>query len=97
MGLGSAAADIVLEELVTAAGLPLTRIRRMFVLREVGKADLDPFRAVVIDLLSEKESFKRAEVTEKANAQGIPVTDSLYSKVVKDICASKGQLWFLKN
>ncbi|KAL6745748.1 Sin-like protein conserved region-domain-containing protein [Haematococcus lacustris] len=99
-GAAKAAANLpdnVLEELVTAAGLPLTRIRRMFVLREVGKADLDPFRAVVIDLLSEKESFKRAEVTEKANAQGIPVTDSLYSKVVKDICASKGQLWFLKN
>lgn len=41
----------------------------------------DPFRKVVIELLLDKEGFKRAEVTEAANSQGIAVTDSLYNKV----------------
>lgn len=28
--------------------------------------------------------------------QGHPVTDSLYTKVIKDLCTSKGQHWSLK-
>jgi hypothetical protein len=38
----------------------------------------DPFRAIVVDLLKDKQTFKRSEVTELANQQvGLPKSSQM--------------------
>jgi len=88
--------DRALHEVLMDTGL-LVCIRRMYLMRAVGNTATDPFRAVVLELLKERESFKRSEVVDTAQAQGINVTDTLYNKVVKDLCTSRGHLWSLRN
>jgi DNA-directed RNA polymerase III subunit RPC5 len=52
----------------------------------------------MIGLLQEKEHFKRSELVEAAKVAGIPtISDTLYNKVVKELCASKGGSWWLKQ
>lgn len=41
-------------------------IRRVYLLKATDSAQTDPFRAVLLDLLKDKETFKRAEVVEAA-------------------------------
>ena len=52
----------------------------------------------MISLLQEKEHFKRNELVEAAKVAGIhAVSDTLYSKVVKELCVSRGGSWWLKQ
>ena len=51
---------------------------------------------VVIELLREAEQLKRSDIMEAAKQRGIPVSDTLYSKVVKELCSSRGSIWSLK-
>jgi len=78
------------------SGLPLACIRRMYVLKATGKPEQDGLRKIVVDLLQDKESLKRHDIMEAANHQNLPVTDTLYNKVVKDLCVSRNQAWTLK-
>eukprot|EP00798_Chlamydomonas_sp_ICE-L_P001762 gene1762-33176_t len=52
---------------------------------------------VVLEVVADKESFKRAEVTELATSRKINVTETMYNRVVKDMCQSKGLQWQLKG
>eukprot|EP00887_Chlorella_sp_A99_P006149 scaffold22.g6149.t1 len=87
--------DAALHHAVLGGGAVLC-IRRSYLLAKTGQSAIDPLRGLVIELLQEKEHFKRAELLEAATAKGIPVSDSLYSKVVKDLCSSRGSIWSLK-
>ena len=51
---------------------------------------------MVIELLRETEQLKRSDIMEAAKQRGIPVSDTLYSKVVKELCSSRGSIWSLK-
>ena len=57
---------------------------------------LPPCSNVVIELLRETEQLKRSDIMEAAKQRGIPVSDTLYSKVVKELCSSRGSIWSLK-
>uniref|UniRef100_A0A1D1ZQ89 DNA-directed RNA polymerase III subunit RPC5 n=3 Tax=Auxenochlorella protothecoides TaxID=3075 RepID=A0A1D1ZQ89_AUXPR len=91
----AAASDAALHMGVLATGLVL-EIRRAYVLRSLGSPALDPLRDLLLGLLAGREALKRGDIMEAARAAGIPVTDGLYSKVVRDICVSRGSTWSLK-
>ena len=63
----------------------------------LGDKGIDDFRNLLLSMLREKESLRRAEIMEAARNAGMSVPDSLYSRVVKDICQSKGSNWSLKR
>ena len=57
-----------------------------------------PLRSdVVIELLRDQEQLKRSDIVEAAKARGIGVSDALYSRVVKELCSSRGSIWTLKG
>lgn len=87
--------DRALHEAILAAG-DYVCIRRLYVLRVTGQAGLDPLRCVVVDALRDRERLKKGELLEAAEAAGVKVTDTMYNKVVKDICNSHGNHWLLK-
>lgn len=41
-------------------------------------------------------NVRKADVTETAKAEGLEVDESLYNKMVRAYCTSRGALWFLK-
>lgn len=51
---------------------------------------------MVIELLKEQEQLRRSDIVEAAKAKGLAVSDTLYSKVVKELCTSRGSIWSLK-
>ena len=64
-------ADRPLHDALMATGL-LVCIRRTYLLIATENALTDPFRVVLLDLLKEKETFKRAEVLEAAQQRVRP-------------------------
>lgn len=88
--------DRALHDAMVAAG-NLLCIRRMYVRKSLGNPSIDPFRAAVLELLKDKETFRRSDVMDAALAAKVTVTDTLYNKVVKDLCMSRGNNWFLKS
>lgn len=91
----AAASDATLHASAMATG-NLVCIRRAYLLKSLGSTTLDPLRDLVLELLADRESVRRSEILEAAARGKIPVTESLYSKVVRDICVSRGALWSLK-
>jgi len=85
-----------MHEMVMGSGQQLVFIRHQYVRKFTGKAE-DTFRKIVVELLEEKEAFKKSEAVEMAKSLGIAITDTLYNKVVKDLCVSKNQAWHLKH
>ena len=63
----------------------------------VGDRAIDAFRNLLLSILREKETFRRAEIMEAARNASLTVPESLYSRVVKDICKSQGSTWSLKK
>ncbi|MEW5305904.1 MAG: hypothetical protein WDW36_008415, partial [Sanguina aurantia] len=86
-GAGAAAAAVANAAAVAAkeasalsdralVGVLLTRgrlvcIRRVYLLGSLGEEKLDPLRAVLLELLQERESFKKGELTDMAAAKGV--------------------------
>lgn len=48
-------------------------------------------------LLQNKDHVKKGDVTEAALAAGVKITDSIYNRVIKELCVSRGTLWNLKS
>ncbi|KAI4325817.1 hypothetical protein MLD38_031181 [Melastoma candidum] len=63
--------------------------------------ELDPLRKVVIDLLRGKgpnATLKKAEIFEAASkVLGRSIANNEYTKVINDLCESRGSLWYLKE
>jgi DNA-directed RNA polymerase-3 subunit RPC5 len=72
-------------------------LRNSYVRQLRGDSILDPLRSIVVDILQENEVIKRSDVMDKANELGVAVTDNMYSRVMKELCVSKGALWFMKS
>ncbi|GAX81299.1 hypothetical protein CEUSTIGMA_g8730.t1 [Chlamydomonas eustigma] len=89
-------ADRDLHDALMSSGL-LVCIRRVYMLQSTNNTGSDPLRAIVLDLLKDKETFKRSEVFEIAHSKNITISETLYNRVVKDICQSRGYQWLLKN
>ncbi len=51
----------------------------------------------MIELLHEREQLKRSDIVDAARQKDLTVSDTLYSKVVKELCTSRGALWSLKT
>lgn len=88
--------DRALHDAVLQGG-DVVCIRRMYMTCKTGSPTIDAFRSLVVDLLKDKEQFKRAEVMELANKAKVAVTETLYNKVVKDLCTSRGNYWIMKT
>lgn len=91
----SSVADLALHQAVLASG-EITHLRKSYFPARLGNATLDPLRNVLIALLQENEQLKRSDIFEAARAKGLVVSDTLYSKVVKELCTSRGSIWTLK-
>lgn len=44
-----------------------------------------------------KDSLKKADVASAAAAEDVPFSDAVYSRVIKELCDSRGSSWFLKT
>ena len=44
-----------------------------------------------------KDSLKKADVANAAAAEDVPFSDAVYSRVIKELCDSRGSSWFLKT
>lgn len=71
-------------------------IRERYVLRHVGSPAIDPLRSLVLELLRAKDHVKRGEVSSLAETRGVVMNDPLYTKIMKELCLSKGSTWSLK-
>ena len=63
----------------------------------LGDRGLDDFRGLLLRLLRDKESLRKAEIMEAVREHGLSVSDSLYTRTVKELCTSKGGAWTLKR
>ena len=74
-------------------------VQQTLVLRQLGEATLDPFRSLVLKLMSERRGWKKAELqAEAVAALGAEVPTSVYNKVLKELCVTKsGGEWQLKS
>ena len=72
-------------------------VRNAYVRQLKGDSILDPLRSIVVDILQEHDVIKRSDVMDKANELGVAVTDNMYSRVMKELCVSKGALWSMKS
>jgi DNA-directed RNA polymerase III subunit RPC5 len=91
----TSASETGLHEGVVASG-EIVCIKQRYMKRSVGNESVDPLREVVLELLEEKDSLKRGDVTQRAEARGIAVLDATYQKVMKELCYSRGSVWSLK-
>jgi DNA-directed RNA polymerase-3 subunit RPC5 len=71
-------------------------VRHAYVRKLKGDSILDPLRSVVLEVLESNEVVKRGDVMELASARGVAVTDQMYSRVMRELCCSKGSSWFMK-
>ena len=73
-------------------------VRKLYFLRKVSAdgGPADSLRALLASLFQEKAGVRRAEVMDSARAGNLTVSDSLYQRVIKDLCLSRGNIWSLK-
>ena len=72
-------------------------LRHAYIRQLNGDSILDPLRSIVVDTLEEKDLVKRSDIMDMANQRGVAVTDNMYSRVMKELCISKGGSWFMKS
>jgi hypothetical protein len=58
---------------------------------------VDALRSCVVDLLRERDFVRRTDVSDSAKVVNAEITDSLYNKVMKELCTSSGNQWRLKT
>ncbi|GIL54364.1 hypothetical protein Vafri_9932 [Volvox africanus] len=88
--------DKILHEAVLSLG-NVASMHRVYVVTKTGDEKTDPLRKLVSELLEAKESFKRSEFNDLARTNNMVFTESQYNRVVKDICESRGNTWYIKN
>ncbi|EFJ52042.1 hypothetical protein VOLCADRAFT_87172 [Volvox carteri f. nagariensis] len=89
-------ADKALHDAVLSLG-NVVSMYRVYVLTKTGDEKTDPLRKLVLELLEGKESFKRSEFNDLARTNNMTFSESQYNKVVKDICESRGNTWYVKS
>lgn len=89
------ASDADLHTAISKCG-EFTCIRHRYVLCSLENPSIDPLRSLILEILQEKEQVRRAEVSTLAKAKGVPVSDPLYVKIMKDLCTSRGSVWTLR-
>ena len=48
-------------------------------------------------LLAKKGSVKKAEIADTCKSLKLDISDTQISKLLKELCASRGAAWFLKE
>ena len=71
-------------------------VRHAYLRKLKGDSILDPLRSVVLEVLEANEIVKRGDVMELASARGVAVSDQMYSRVMRELCCSKGSSWYMK-
>lgn len=90
------------DELKKVIAQVAVNINELYVLKSSPEhPELDPLREVVINLLIGKgpnATLKRAEIFQAAKmALKRDISNAEYTKVMNDLCESKGSFWFLKS
>jgi DNA-directed RNA polymerase-3 subunit RPC5 len=68
------------------------------VLTSLGKAEIDPFRNVVIQALIARPTLRKGDVLEAAKlALKCDVPQTVYTRVLKELCMSRGGVWVLRS
>ncbi|KAL3132492.1 hypothetical protein ABBQ32_009040 [Trebouxia sp. C0010 RCD-2024] len=94
---GAASADNKsLHNALVKTGL-VTHVKNVYALTKAANGGpADALRGVLLNILRDKPNVRRADVFDAARAEGLNVSDSVYQKVMKDLCTSKGNVWTLK-
>ena len=75
-----------------------THVKQVYALTKAATGGpADALRAVLLSILRERPNVRRADVFDAARAEGLNVSDSVYQKVMKDLCTSKGNVWTMKT
>lgn len=93
-------ASAPLSELTAAIGQVASNIDGIYFLTSLGNPILDPFRDVVVALLRAKGAntgLRRLDIIEASKiALKAEVQATVYQKVLKELCYTKGGAWVLK-
>ena len=94
----ASADDHQLHNALTQSGLVLS-VKKVYFLKKVTASGgpADSLRGLLASLFQDKSGVRRAEVMDTARAEGLSISDSLYQKVIKDLCTSRGNIWSLKT
>ena len=57
---------------------------------------VDQLRSLLIEVLQQKESFRKSEVQKLLKDRSVAIDDRTYARIVKEWCISKGNVWKLK-
>ena len=57
---------------------------------------VDQLRGLLIEVLQQKESFRKSEVQKLLKDRNVAIDDRTYARIVKEWCISKGNVWKLK-
>eukprot|EP00891_Asterochloris_glomerata_P000829 jgi/Astpho2/829/Aster-00678 len=57
---------------------------------------VDQLRSLLIEVLQQKESFRKSEVQKLLKDRNAAIDDRTYARIVKEWCISKGNVWKLK-
>ena len=77
----------------------VTHVKNVYALSKAfNGGPADALRAVLLNTLRDKPNVRRTDVLDAARAEGLQnVSDTVYHKVMKDLCTSKGNVWTLKT
>ncbi|RDD44005.1 DNA-directed RNA polymerase III subunit RPC5 [Trichoplax sp. H2] len=68
---------------------------KLYVKRKLNESN-DKYREVLLDLFKDKAKLRRREIVlAMVEKTGEAPNDKQYLKIVKDVCANKGSMWFL--
>lgn len=96
VALGTSGSDEEIHECITSFD-DFVFIKHAYTRRLQGDSILDPLRSVVLDALVQHEVVKKGDVFDMASSRGVAVTDTMYIRVMKELCVSKGSSWCMKS
>lgn len=94
----ASASNKCLHNAIVKTGM-VTHVKSVYALTKASNGGAaDALRAVLFNILRDKPNIRRTDVLDAARAEGLQnVSDSVYHKVMKDLCTSKGNVWTLKT
>jgi DNA-directed RNA polymerase-3 subunit RPC5 len=72
-------------------------IRGSYIQKGAGPPGCEALRIIVLQMLHAKNSLKKSDVLQTAQAAGVPTTEGQYQKVMKELCKNHGNNWTLKS
>jgi DNA-directed RNA polymerase-3 subunit RPC5 len=88
--------DKALHEALLATG-QVANAKMVYFWKSHGDAKADALRAMIVEMLREKDSVRRNDVFDAAKAGSVEITDGLYNRIIKELCMSRGNQWLLKT